>query len=251
MKTYKNLLVSGCSFSQDFWLNGIGGEPPDKISPGDCVYITDPKFSVELPRSWPGFLARKLQVTSLVNVAASSHGNMLIAHSILECINKFNYTPEDTLVVINISEPWRLDLPCEYDHPEVDKKYIPWNQSFLPYSYLNTQDESATISKLKKNIGFEQIGTVSSNSIDFLFNFLQNKKIDFYFLLMNDFDNTALKPVIERFNKHLIELTPGANMISFGQLTKTYVSESNWHLGIEGSMKVANQIYRHIKSKQE
>jgi len=249
MKQYKNLLVSGCSFSQDFWFNGIGGTPPSETSLGDCVYITDPKFSVELPRSWPGFLSRKLEVTSFVNVAASAHGNILVAHSILECINRFRYVPEDTLVVINLSEPWRLDLFCEYDHPEVDKQYIPWNQSFIPYSYLSYS--SKTILDLRKNIGLEQVGIITSNSIDFLFNFLQNKKIDFYFLLMNDFDTTALKPVIDRFREHLIELTPGSNMISYGQLTKTYVSESNWHLGINGANKVANQIYRHIKSKQE
>jgi len=249
MKQYKNLLVSGCSFSQDFWFNGIGGEPPSETSPGDCVYITDPKFSVEMPRSWSGFLAKKLEVTSFVNVAASAHGNILVAHSILECINRFYYTAEDTLVVINLSEPWRLDLFCEYDHPEVDKKYIPWKQSFIPYSYLDANGKIT--SELRKNIGLEQVGVITSNSIDFLFNFLQNKKIDFYFLLMSDFDNTVLKPVIDRFREHQIELTPGSNMISFGQLTKTYVSESNWHLGVKGASLVADQIYRHIKSKQE
>ena len=82
-KQYKNLLVGGCSFSAD----GVGGSPPTNTSSGGCSFIEDLDYTPAHPDTWPGFLARKLGVVSLINTASSGHGNNLITHSVLECIN--------------------------------------------------------------------------------------------------------------------------------------------------------------------
>ncbi len=141
---YKNLISGGCSFTA----NGIGGCPPTQDSAGGCSFIDDPNFKVLNPRSWSGFLSTLLNVKSFVNVASSSHGIVLTVNSIIELLNRFNYSPENTLIVFNITEPGRLDVPCDFDHP--DKcKWIPWSQDLIPYSYI---DRMCNFNKLCEKI---------------------------------------------------------------------------------------------------
>jgi hypothetical protein len=237
---FKNLLVSGCSFTQD----GIGGAPPTVELVGGCSFIEDDDYIAAQPKSWAGFLAKKLKVTSMINTAASGHGNILIANSILECINRFHYKPTETLVVINLTEPWRFDLPCLHDHIEADSQHVPWDQLLIPYSYLDRNKKS--INQIEKNIEFNQIDHFTSNAVEFLFNFLENQKIHFYFLTMNNFDQTFLKKVINKFNKNFIKLTPGPSMFEYCQLTNGQFSEDDFHPNLEAHKKIADQVYNHI-----
>jgi hypothetical protein len=239
-KQYKNLLVGGCSFSSD----GIGGSPPTIDSAGGCSFIEYVDYATVQPRSWAGFLARHLGATSLVNTATSGHGNNLIANSILECINRFHYNSTDTLVVMNISEPGRLDLPCAYDHPDVDSQNIPWDPTLIPYSYLNRS--SKIIKTMEKNIGFDQIEQLTSNSVEFLFTFLESRSIDFYFLTMTDFGDSCLNTVLNKFNSHYIRLLPGPSMYEYCQQTKTCISKTDDHPNNLGHKQIADIIYEQI-----
>jgi hypothetical protein len=239
-KKYKNLLVGGCSFSS----NGIGGSPPTINSAGGCSYIEDIDYETAHPGSWPGFLAQHLGVTSLVNTATSGHGNNLIANSLLEFINKFYYNSSDTLVVMNISEPGRLDLPCAHDHPDADNQHIPWDSSLISYSYFNRS--SNIIKNMEKNIGFDQIEQLTSNSVEFLFTFLESRSIDFYFLTMTDFNNSCLINVLNKFDSHYIRLTPGPSMYEYCQQTKTYISKTDSHPNNLGHKQIADIIYEQI-----
>jgi hypothetical protein len=241
---FKNLLVSGCSFTQD----GIGGCPPTVDSAGGCSFIDNGSGSATQPRSWAGFLARKLKVTSLVNTAASGHGNILVANSILDCINQFLYTPNETLVIVNLSEPWRFDLPCPYDHVDADHANIPWNQSLIACSYLYRS--SKTMVQLEKNIGFDQIEYFTSNAIEFLFNFLENQKIKFYFLTMNDFSQTRLQKVIDKFDSRHIHLTPGKSMIEYCQITDNFMASNDLHPSTDAHEKISDQVYDYIVSNE-
>lgn len=242
MTRYKNLLVGGCSFSQD----GIGGSPPTETQPGGCSFIEDIEYEVASPNSWAGFLAQKLGVTSLVNTAASSHGNILTANSILECINKFQYNCSDTLVVVNITEPTRLDIPCYYDHPDADNEFIPWSQTLIPYSFFKRN--SNTIVALEKNMGFDQIEYFTSNAVDLLLNFLENKGFDFYFLTMADFSNSCLQTVLNKFQDRHIKLNPGLNMIDYCKITNNQKSKKDEHPSLVGHKQIADQIYSVIEN---
>ena len=239
-KQYKNLLVSGCSFSSD----GVGGTPPAGISDGGCSFIKDTDYASAEPGSWAGFLAQKLKVSSLVNTAASSHGNNLIANSILECLSRFQYNPVDTLVVMNISEPGRLDLPCAYDHPDADTQNIPWDHTLIPYSYLAMNSE--IIKNTKKQVGLEQIEQLTSNSVEFLFNFLTNQQIDFFFLTMNNFNDSCLSAVLNKFSNHYVQLIPGPSMYEYCQQTKTYRSKADGHPSNLGHKQIADIVYEQI-----
>jgi hypothetical protein len=237
---FKNLLVGGCSFTQD----GICGSPPTITSAGGCSFIEDDAYVAAQPNSWAGFLAKKLQVTSMVNTATSNHGNILIANTILECINRFSYNPKETLVVVNLTEPWRFDLPCAYDHPDSDLGYIPWNQDLIPYSYLDRRRK--IITQLEKNIDFAQIEYFTSNTVEFLFNFLENKQIPFYFLTMNDCSSTKLQAVIDKFQKHFIKLSPGPSMLEYCQHTNSQISKDDFHPTRSAHEKIADQVYNYI-----
>jgi|694.fasta_scaffold00286_72 hypothetical protein len=240
MKVYKHLLVSGCSFTSD----GIGGSPPSLSSDGGCSFAYDTEFIPKHSKSWAGFLAQKLNVKSLVNTAAAGHGNILIANSILECLNRFGYNSTDTLVIVNISDPARFDAPCLYNHPGVDDKNIPWDHTLLPYSYLNRSNK--IIKDIEKNIGIEQIEYLTTNYVEFLFTLLENRNIDFYFLTMNDFNNSYLTTVLNKFNRHFIKLNPGPSMIQFCQQTNSTVTVDDYHPNIIGHKQIANILYTHI-----
>jgi hypothetical protein len=237
---FKNLLVSGCSFTQD----GIGGSPPTNNLPGGCSFIDDDAYVAAQPKSWASFLAKKLKVTSMMNTATSNHGNILIANSILECINRFSYNPEETLVVVGLTEPWRLDLPCSYEHPDADCGYIPWDQTLIPYSYLDRRKK--LVIQFEKNIEFTQIEYFTSNAVEFLFNFLENKKIAFYFLIMNNCQQTRLQSVIDKFQNHFIKLSPGSSMLEYCQLTNSQISKDDYHPNFEAHKKIADQVYDYI-----
>jgi hypothetical protein len=240
-KQYKHFLVGGCSFSSD----GIGGTPPTDTSVGGCSYNEDPDYPPTQPGSWAGMVGQQLGAVSLVNTAASSHGNMLIANSILECINKFQYSPAETLVLMNITEPCRLDLPCAYDHPEVDHNNVPWSSDLIPYSYFERHN-GKVIPTAEKNIGLEQVEQLTSNSVEFLFTFLESHSIDFYFLTMTDFSKTCLNRVLNKFNSHYIPLIPGPSMYEYCQQTKTYISEYNGHPNNIGHKQIADIVCKHI-----
>jgi hypothetical protein len=237
---YKNLLVSGCSFTQD----GIGGMPPDQQSIGSCSFIEDVSYTAAQPRSWVGFLARRLGIVSLINTASSSHGNILVANTLLECINQYRYNPNNTLIIFNISDPTRLDLMCSHDHHESDGENIPWNDSLIPYSFMKRK--SQIIATLEKSIGFEQIERITSIQIEFLFNFLENKGFDFYFLTMSDYSGTCLESVLNKFNKHFINLTPGSSMIEYCKITNNHMAFDDYHPSVAGHEQIANQIYSAI-----
>lgn len=241
MKQYKNLLVSGCSFSQD----GIGGMPPSFGSSGSCSFMSDPDYTPAQPRTWPGFLARRLGITSLVNTAASGHGNLLVAQTLLACINRYNYDVADSLIVFNLSDPSRFDLSCDHDHPDADKKNVPWDSQLIDYSFVNRQ--SRTIIDIEKNLGFKSIERMTSDFVCFLLNFLQHKKFDFYFLTMNDCLQTALTPVIDQFKNHRINLEPGSSMIEYCQRTGTCISADDHHPNLQGHQQIADQVFKHIQ----
>ena len=235
----KNLIASGCSFTSD----GIGGMSPTVDGEGGCSFI----HGNSTPQTWAGFLAQKLQVNSLVNSATSGHGNILIANTILELTKRFNYKTSDTLIVFNLADPARLDLPCDFTHLDANTNSIPWDKNIIPYSYFN-QSQSKIVTKLKIHSGIEQIEQLTSNTVEFLFNLLEYQKWNYYFLMMDNYlDHEYLGPIIKQFQHRLIRLNPGTSMLEFCQLTNNSKSKFDNHPTIEGHKIIANAIYDRIQ----
>lgn len=240
---YKNLLVSGNSFTQD----GIGGLPPTKNSDGGNSFLDQGQGHVSTPGSWASIVAQSLKVQSFVNLAASSHSNILVANSLRHVLSNFNYSIQDTLVLFNLSIGSRLDIPCEFDHPDVSK-YIPWDKNILPHSYL---DRSSKAYKFcEKNIGIDIVKSLGYAQIDFLFNWLEANHYCYYFLLTNtdDLEDQDLTKIIAPRQNRLIEINPGLAMYEYGQISGNN-KENNYHPDQNGREDIAHQVIKYISKK--
>ena len=227
----KNLIISGDSFSYD----GIGGCPPTSTTMGGCSYIADPSYQASEPNAWVGFLAKKLSVQSLVNTATAAHGNILISYTIFELLKKFNYHRDDTLIIFNLTEPSRLDIPCEFADKNAHS-WILWDKDILSHSYQKTVINTT-----------DAIEKYTSESIRFLMEYLKLSDFKFYFLMMNDYRNHLyLGPIINDFKEHLIELDPGPSMLEFAISTKNTVSDQDLHPNKIAHEMIANIVYDKI-----
>ena len=102
MQKYKNLLVSGCSFTKDWGAGAL--------------------------RSWPHFVQQHYNFDTVVNCALSGAGNKHIADSIIHQL-EFNteLTPVDTYVIVMWSGADRMDTliagTCINQFPNSDYYY--------------------------------------------------------------------------------------------------------------------------------
>jgi hypothetical protein len=241
---FKHIIASGCSFTS----NGAGGLPPSQEHPeGACSYITDIDYQAIDPESWAGILAQNLNVKSFVNVAASSHGNFLIANNVLTLINRFNYNPLDTLILFNLSDPARIDIPCTWNEKTKSNR-CDWSDHILPFKYISR--DSVLIKQLVLTMGINQIEMVTSNAVLGMMNTLKQKKFNFYFTMMCNYKNHKyLGPVISQFNDHLVTLDPGVGMMEYAGILNL-TSEDKIHPSQQGhrsiSLQVLNKINEHI-----
>ena len=229
----ENIVAGGCSFSAD----GMGGLPPAADYTGGCSFIQPDSQ----PGSWVGFVAQQLQVNSLVNVAAHSHGNMLTSNSILEILRRYPYNYKTTLVVFNITDPARLDIPCEFAHPD-RSIYIPWTEEIIPYSYFKRD----ICSNFVKSMGIESAEHITTNAVEFLFNFLENNNIAYCFTTLRDYsDHPILGPVIQHRQAHWVSLDPGQGMYDYCQ-SKNLIGADGFHPNRLGHKLISEQVFNHI-----
>ena len=67
---------------------------------------------------------------------------------------------------------------------------------------------------------------------------------------MNDFSQTRLQKVIDKFDRCHIQLTPGESMIEYCQITDNCVSADNLHPSTNAHEKIADQVYNRIVSNE-
>jgi len=93
MLKYKNLLVSGCSFTKDWGDGGL--------------------------RSWPYFVQQHYNFDNMINCAQTGAGNKHIADSIVHRL-EFNsdLTPDNTYVIVMWSGADRLDTMIDATHKD-------------------------------------------------------------------------------------------------------------------------------------
>lgn len=237
----EHIVASGCSFTAD----GTGGLPPSLDHPvGSCSFIQDESYEVASPKTWIGHVAQHLQIKSLVNVSAGSHGNMLIANNIITLLNRYTYDPANTIILFNISDPARLDVPCSWDHPD-KSTFCHWAPDIFPYSYLKRNSHFDKL--IGKNMGIEQIELVSSNALLGMMSFLKQEKFNFKFLLMSDYtSHIHLGPVIKKFQSHMIDLNPGIGMKEFVE-NFNLNTDDKFHPDAQGHKLIANKVLEKLK----
>ena len=236
MTSIKHIVASGCSQTAD----GVGGCPPTIDSDGGCSVIDRGDGSYADPASWVGFVSKYLKVNSLVNLAASSQGNIYITHTLIDFLSRYHYSPEQTLVLFNISEPLRLDILCARDHH--DAQSHPSYGDLLQYSWLKTG--SRTHKNFVKNIGFDQISLMSRVSLISLFCFLEKKGYRYLFVTMNDYCGDAYIGDIISANDNRIDLSPGSGIVEFARSKK--LLKDQIHPTVHGQVLIAKQVLQEI-----
>jgi hypothetical protein len=240
----KNIVAGGCSFTQD----GISGIPPFNEIDGGNSFLDYPEDNIvaSVPKSWAGMISQHLGAKSMVNVAASGHGNLLTANSLLNVLTRFNYPKEQTLVLFNITEPTRLDVPCEFSHQNKCTD-IPWDSTILPLTYLS--NSCPTVKTLKKHIGPDAISYLTSNSIKFLLNFLKSNQYTFLFLTMCDYTNDQyLAPILHDFQNNYVILDQFNNMMDFCVYHHATVSDKDHHPNVIGHQMIAERVLQRLNN---
>lgn len=235
----QHLVAAGCSFTAD----GVGGVPPNELNPtGACTFIPDEAYVAADPKTWIGFLAQRLQVRSLINLAANGHGNTLTAMNIMQVLTKFDYDPVTTMIMFNITDAGRLDVMCDWHHPQASQ-YCTWPQQVLPYRYLDPNSEVQQT--VKKNMGLEQVETVSCHALQGLMCFLKENKFQFKFLTMRDYTNhSPLSALIQQHEAHWIPLSTSAGMMEYAQAQGLTVSQRDPHPTVQGQKLIADWVER-------
>ena len=241
---FKNIIASGCSFTDD----GIGGFPPTTENVGNSSFRIYEGIAPSVPNTWASWIAKKTQSSSFVNLASGSHGNILIAHSIIELLQNFNYFPDDTLILFNLSNFYRYDVPCDFSNLN-KSQYVPWSSNIISYTFYNMWSKKHK--SLIKEIDAATIQNITANHVNFLFNFLSNNRYKFYFLMMEDYFQSSLKikNVISKFRDHLIYLDKSNNMMEFCLKNNITVSETDHHPSKLGHEIISDIVYQHINTK--
>lgn len=238
---YQYIVASGCSQTQNG--PGTGGTPPshDNLK-GGCSYIDQGQGIVESPVSWVSHVAQHLKVSSLVNMAAAGHGNQFVAGTIIDLLTRYPYHPRHTLVLFNITFPHRLDIPCDFRHPDRSTS-VPWNSTLLPYTYLSMR--SRLQRKFHAHQGNEQVKNSSRLAMVNLFNYLENRGFDFRFTLCMDFTRDAiLAPVIEKYQQYLVSLEDGIGIREF--VVARNLTHDACHPTVEGHKHIADKVIQHL-----
>ena len=234
----KHILAGGCSFTSD----GQGGVPPSPEHPdGGCSYID----AGAKPNSWVGFVAQTLKVSSLVNVAGSSHGNYMTAHNIITVLERHPlYSPTNTVVLFNVSDPGRLDIPCHKEHP--DSAYCEWSDQVVPWRYINKKSLLQPL--LLKNMGIEQVEALGTNMLLGLFSYLEYRGFPYGYMCMNNYSqHEQLAPVLARFSNKLINLDPGNSMTDHVKILGLN-TQDQFHPDIAGHRSIANQVLKYLEN---
>lgn len=119
---YRHVVAAGSSFTAD----GRGGIP-----------MIGNTFSLDTvqPRTWASWIARWCQAESMINLAASGHGNMLTALALPWLLEHHAYDPDTTLVLVQFTTKPRYDEMCSWDHPH-RSAHVNWHRQDLPFSFL-------------------------------------------------------------------------------------------------------------------
>lgn len=232
----KNILASGCSFTQD----GMGGLPPTLTNQGGNSYREDVDYPAATPLSWASFLAKKINPDSFVNLATPGHGNYLVSKTIYDMLQVYDYNPENTLVIFNISEMARMDVVCEY----TENDFVNWTQDILNYSFLKPRSSKWSKVMYDYEDDITELITHNTTALSELLEYLNTNKYPFVFTTLADY--TEL-PVIQKYKEHYVQL-PGNGMQEYAH-SLGLLAEDGCHPNLEAQYIISKVAYDFICKK--
>jgi hypothetical protein len=247
---FQNLISGGCSFTYD----GIGGVPPSAAESGGNSFVPDVSYEVREPNTWASRIAQQFRPRSFVNVAASSHGNILTALAIQYLLDNYDYRPENTLILFNITDPCRLDIPCEHTNNE-SSKYVPWSSEIIPFSFLSMA--SPSLNQFTNRCGlrphrcqqenFPRLPHVTSSILMSLLYRLREQGFDFAFVCMRDYETTpGLDKILDNFESNFIPMGSESGMLEYCIKHSLTISTSDTHPNDAGHAMIANKVSHYL-----
>jgi len=235
----KNLLAGGCSFTT----NGIGGVPPMGTFTGGCSFRDGTHHQAAECATWASFLSQWLEVDSFVNLASGGHGLTLLRDTIIDAIERYDYNPNNTMVVFNVSSHDRLDIKIPWDDNNTSSRFIPWDSTVLDYTYAEIQGE--LWHKKFKQMELEDLVHMNQAALQTLFEYLDQHQYRWVFVMMRNYlDN----PLIKQHQHNLVDLSPGSGMYEFCR-DQQLLSADNFHPSQAGYRVIAQHVYDHIKTQ--
>jgi hypothetical protein len=231
----RHLVVSGCSQTAD----GIGGLPLTEKHPGGCSYVDQGDGSGAEPNSWVGFVAKDLHVQSMVNLASGGRGNYYVAYTLIDFLSRNPYPVDNTLVLFNLSQPERIDIPCAFDHPD-SCLHVLHPRTIISHSWINAG--SHLHKNLIKNIGFEQIFCQSRVAVLSLLSFLKCQGYRYKFICMRDYTQDPYMANIINHDTNRIDLWPGKGIVEFA--TAIDELKDPVHPTVRGHRLISEQVLR-------
>ena len=233
----KNILASGCSFTQD----GIGGLPPTLTHQGGNSYREDVDYPAATPLSWASFLAARINPDSFANLATAGHGNYLVSKTIYDMLQAYNYNPENTLVIFNISEMARMDVVCEYN---TENDFVTWPQDILNYSFLKPRSSKWSKIMYDYEDDITELITHNTTALSELFEYLNTNKYPFVFTTLADYTDM---PVIQKYKEHYVQL-PGNGMREYA-VSMGLLDDYGFHPNLDAHDLISNIAYGFICKK--
>lgn len=251
----KHLITAGCSFTA----GGIGGKPPiNDQNDGGCSFLPDPDYQCSVPLKWPDFLSLALEPTSLTNVAADSHGNLATAYTVKSLLEKYHYEPQNTLIIFNLTDPARFDIPC-HGLSEKRSSRITWPHEILNFSFWerssldekNKKEESGFQRLEGIHVGYDVLENYTSSFFDMFLHWLSMNHYEFYFMVMTDsiLQHEYFSKIIKKFHQHFIEMPGATGMMEYCLKINETVSKTDWHPSTKGHEYIADVVYDFLKKR--
>lgn len=233
----RHIVAGGCSFTA----SGIGGVPPsDKHPTGGCSFVEDSSYQTAIPQSWVDMVAQTLKVSSLVNTASASHGNIQVANNIMTILQKYKYNTKDTMILFNVSAPTRFDIPCD-QHCADKSDHCDTPIDVLDFKYFSRTTDF--FKSLEKNMGYDQVELVTSNTLLGMMCFLKQNNFEFKFMTMRDYtQHWTLSKILDRFSSNWIDLDPGHGMAEYVEMLGLKKAPDDYHPSLEGHKKLAQCV---------
>lgn len=116
-------------------------------------------------------------------------GNQAIALNLIHWLeNHSEITADTTTIIFNISEFDRIDMPCDYNHPNANK-HFPLEDEFgfkwLTQNFVESQPPFNRL--LQQNLGYDQIMFLNGMAIISLINYIENNRYNYRILMLKDF----------------------------------------------------------------
>lgn len=163
-----------------------------------CLYANGCSFTWHLPLAesemWPNILAHELGIPEVINEAQGASGNQRIFRSVNNFLINTEIPVTDILAVIQITYPFRFELPLETE-------FTGW-QNYLPYyNFQNTgflEDDinyEYYLSKMKVWAQHECLDTLHYyQQVSAISNLLRSKGVRHYFITNCEPDPNMFEP---------------------------------------------------------